>query len=519
MPYLKVEDNFSATIVGNYSTTASTITLSNVPVAVSAGWLTVYDFDGNQYEKIYFGGVSGSDITSVLRGLSFTTNSQTEISGNKKELKNGMTVKLSVSQNHINDLTDVVNGTKEVGGLMKNPSSRTITDNRHIIDKEYADNLAIAGAPKATEAVYGIAKLSSAAADPTAPVVVNNEEVSASGGTGAGENKIVKANASGYIDKDYIELGTDPGLEFVSNGLEAKIKTSGGLIKDANGLSADMGTTANKIVQLDSSAKLPAVDGSQLTNLPPQSNFQILGKLTQGGITMSEVAVATDTSNDSIYLAYNNPVSSNNTLIIFRLEKDLITGNYKKTHSFTSAITGGSYWGTPSMTVMGDYLYYSRSNSDNIYRVDKANLSNETTITYSGGSPDSSIKYLFNDGTNIYVYNRTGSYYIKKYSVSGSTFTFVSQITSSVFGSGVGGAWLDATNFYYGGESTVYIINRSTGVVTNSSVMPPKIEILANAKQSIQRVGSRVLSITSNNTASSDTYAIVYLDWFSSTNF
>ena len=30
----------------------------------------------------------------------------------------------------------------------------------------------------------------------------------------------------------------------------------------------DVGTTANKIVQLDSSAKLPAVDGSQLTNLP-----------------------------------------------------------------------------------------------------------------------------------------------------------------------------------------------------------------------------------------------------------
>lgn len=30
----------------------------------------------------------------------------------------------------------------------------------------------------------------------------------------------------------------------------------------------DTGTTANKIVKLDASAKLPAVDGSQLTNLP-----------------------------------------------------------------------------------------------------------------------------------------------------------------------------------------------------------------------------------------------------------
>ena len=33
-------------------------------------------------------------------------------------------------------------------------------------------------------------------------------------------------------------------------------------------LNVDVGTAANKIVQLDGSAKLPAVDGSALTNLP-----------------------------------------------------------------------------------------------------------------------------------------------------------------------------------------------------------------------------------------------------------
>ncbi len=34
---------------------------------------------------------------------------------------------------------------------------------------------------------------------------------------------------------------------------------------------ADIGVTANKLVQLDSNAKLPAVDGSNLTNLPSQA--------------------------------------------------------------------------------------------------------------------------------------------------------------------------------------------------------------------------------------------------------
>lgn len=46
-----------------------------------------------------------------------------------------------------------------------------------------------------------------------------------------------------------------------------KLKSGGGVINDAtDGLSVDTGTTANKLVRLDSSAKLPAVDGSQLTN-------------------------------------------------------------------------------------------------------------------------------------------------------------------------------------------------------------------------------------------------------------
>lgn len=41
--------------------------------------------------------------------------------------------------------------------------------------------------------------------------------------------------------------------------------------------SLDVGTTANKVVQLDGDGKLPAVDGSALTNLPAQGVGQIKG--------------------------------------------------------------------------------------------------------------------------------------------------------------------------------------------------------------------------------------------------
>ena len=55
---------------------------------------------------------------------------------------------------------------------------------------------------------------------------------------------------------------------------------TGGPITTSGTLNVDVGTTANKIVQLDSSAKIPAIDGSQLTNLPAQSFSSITGKPT-----------------------------------------------------------------------------------------------------------------------------------------------------------------------------------------------------------------------------------------------
>jgi hypothetical protein len=44
---------------------------------------------------------------------------------------------------------------------------------------------------------------------------------------------------------------------------------TGGTITTTGTINVDVGTIANKIVQLDATGKLPAVDGSQLTNLPP----------------------------------------------------------------------------------------------------------------------------------------------------------------------------------------------------------------------------------------------------------
>ena len=61
-------------------------------------------------------------------------------------------------------------------------------------------------------------------------------------------------------------------------GVTAGTGLSGGGTSGTVTINADVGTTASKLVQLDGSARLPAVDGSQLTNLPASapSTAQVL---------------------------------------------------------------------------------------------------------------------------------------------------------------------------------------------------------------------------------------------------
>jgi len=77
---------------------------------------------------------------------------------------------------------------------------------------------------------------------------------------------------SGLNNKLWIDSSDSNKLKFKDNsGTNRYIAHSGnlgtGLIQSAGTFSVDVGTTANKIVQLDSSGKLPSVDGSQLINI------------------------------------------------------------------------------------------------------------------------------------------------------------------------------------------------------------------------------------------------------------
>ena len=79
-------------------------------------------------------------------------------------------------------------------------------------------------------------------------------------------------DADRHIDHTSVVLTAGPGLTASSGGNIAANRSFAvgegtGINVGTNDINVDVGTTANKIVQLDGNARLPAVDGSQLTNL------------------------------------------------------------------------------------------------------------------------------------------------------------------------------------------------------------------------------------------------------------
>lgn len=142
---------FDTQITSTISTTETTIPILSVTTKDGTA-LT----NGNQYgfiidegkpllEEFIIGTVDTANLrlTSCLRGVS-VVDGATEISGLKKKHKRNATIKVT-DHPYLVSAIRVLNGTDEAGGVIKNPSSRTISDPRHLIDKEFADALTVSG--------------------------------------------------------------------------------------------------------------------------------------------------------------------------------------------------------------------------------------------------------------------------------------------------------------------------------------------------------------------------------------
>jgi trimeric autotransporter adhesin len=148
---------------------------------------------------------------------------------------------------------------------------------------------------------------------------------------GAESDPIVKS-INGIVKSNGVSIGNAiAGIDYLSPNGNGSFLTN----LNANNLSSgtiptariDVGTTANKIVQLDAAGKLPAIDGSRLTNLPAGTESDpivkaITGLVKSNGTTLSAAVPGTDylITNKNITLQ-GDVVGSGTTSITTTIEK------------------------------------------------------------------------------------------------------------------------------------------------------------------------------------------------------
>lgn len=172
--------------IADFSTTLSVATA----VAATTGTLTsgldadgiqlptgTYGFTvdrGNESKEYFTATLTGADLTNiktVTRGTGLGTAGLVRAHRKGAEVIISDHVALKRMMNVLDGTTDLDSGTP-----LKYDGTATISNSNHLATKKYVDDTASAGAPIATSAVKGIAKLSTAPASPTAPIAVGDND-------------------------------------------------------------------------------------------------------------------------------------------------------------------------------------------------------------------------------------------------------------------------------------------------------------------------------------------------------
>jgi hypothetical protein len=136
----------------------------------------------------------------------------------------------------------------------------------------------------------------------------------------------LNTGATSIINDDLTdERPSGIGIKAASSGAVTSVDSgtglTGGPITTTGTLNVDVGTTANKIVQLDGSAKLPAVDGSLLTGINSGKIIQVVSSVssTTGSTTTTipwDDTVPTNTEGAEMITAAITPNASTNKIIV-----------------------------------------------------------------------------------------------------------------------------------------------------------------------------------------------------------
>lgn len=129
-------------------------------------------------------------------------------------------------------------------------------------------------------------------------------------------NKFPARASAGNLEAKDI---TDFGLSLVDDANAGAARTTLGL---GTAATLNVGTGANNIVQLDGSSKLPAVDGSQLINLPVASQLVLLGTATASASASLDFTSLISSSYSAYILVIENLLNGSTALLQLKTSSD-----------------------------------------------------------------------------------------------------------------------------------------------------------------------------------------------------
>lgn len=143
----KLIAKFETALASGISSTATSATLvisttkdgSVIPTAI-------YGFvidEGTADEEFIIATVTDTALSSITRGISYLDGA-TSVTALKKAHRKGANIKIT-DHPALLYIVEVIKGNQPLDAVIKNPTIRTLTDPRHIVDKEYMDT-AVAGA-------------------------------------------------------------------------------------------------------------------------------------------------------------------------------------------------------------------------------------------------------------------------------------------------------------------------------------------------------------------------------------
>lgn len=169
---------FETSLANSITSSATSMTLVSATTkegnTLATGTYAFIIDEGTASEEFVSATCIATACSSMTRGLSILNGTST-VASLQKTHRRGASVKITDAPQLL-ILSRILNGDETVPNILNYNSHPTFTSDTSIIDKKYVDDTAIAGSPIMSATVQGIAKVSTAPASSTNPVVVGDND-------------------------------------------------------------------------------------------------------------------------------------------------------------------------------------------------------------------------------------------------------------------------------------------------------------------------------------------------------